>query len=472
MNSRSWMRSSDQTVTEVQLMRLLRNWWITYLLLVVPSTILLNLTFPNFHAPDDYDHLKRAYTLVHGPFRIITPKGRSTGAFIDRGLTDYIDAQIPLVRSTLPLSQAQRAALDRASHLRWTGELTFSEMPGALSYFPLLYAPQTIALEISRVLGARVELSVLFARALNSIVAIALATIGLHLLKGGEAIVLFLLLLPRTLLQFASNSADPILYGLALIIVALGLRTCTSPRLRTGILGFTIFVASTVRPTVAALALPAGVCALRKRRWPSFFLLAASCALAAIWITGILPSITDERCGNLGTFETKVRNFAFDWPQLITHTIAQRAGYYYTSWVGYYGWGDARTALIGNPMPNWVYLTALPIFAIAMCRDLLSASWNLHVSARISLVAGAACALFLTFFAMYVGCTAAGQTVIGGVQGRYFIIALFPMAPAIGGLLSARGTVDLNGVFLALIVTWSVACTATMLAACAQLYIR
>src|SRR3954471_7686903 len=129
-----------------------------FLALALPATLILSLAFTNFHAPDDYDHVKRAYTLIHHPFSPVTPPGRSTGAMIDTGLADYVAAQRPVsVVSPRPLPQAQAAAFRSATNLRWSGEEGFSELPGAMSYFPALYAPQTLALELGRATGATVE---------------------------------------------------------------------------------------------------------------------------------------------------------------------------------------------------------------------------------------------------------------------------------------------------------------------------
>jgi Predicted membrane protein (DUF2142) len=443
--------------------------WKIYLLVVVPATILLNLTFPNFHAPDDYDHVKRAYTLVHGPLRTITPEGRSSGALVDSGLAEYIDAQIPLVKSSSVLTSKQRLLLQAGHHIRWSGKQTFTEMPGALSYFPLLYAPQTAALELGRIVGASVEVSVFWARLANGLAGIVLAAIGLYLLRGGQAIVLFLLLLPRTLLQFASNSADPILYGLALIIVALGVRAAGSDRLRSGLIAAALFISGAVRPPIAALALTPAVQAVRERRWLNLAVLGGGCAGAAIWVLTVLSSIADLRCGNLGEAAPKLQTFALRWPQLVGQSFGDHAVYYYVSFIGHYGWGDGRTGIIGTPMPSWVYLTALPLFAAAACRDLL-APVRLPAILRISLLLSAFFSVLLTFLAMYVGCTASGQSVIGGVQGRYFVTALFAVGLAIGGLLSGHRSLNLDRPYLTLITVWSLACTATMLINSAQLY--
>ncbi len=147
---------------------------------------------------------------------------------IDAGLVDYVSAQRPVaILLPRPLPKDEVAAFRSAPTIRWSGAERFSELPGAMSYFPGLYAPQAVALELGRWAGATVEESVLWARLANGLVAIALVALGLRLLPFGHSLVLVLLLLPRTLLQFASNSADPILYGFALVVVALGLRQTT-----------------------------------------------------------------------------------------------------------------------------------------------------------------------------------------------------------------------------------------------------
>src|SRR3954462_11503998 len=134
-----------------------------------------------------------------------------------------------------------------------------------MSYFPALYAPQTLALELGRATGATVEESVLWARIASGLAGIALAALGLRLLPFGHSLVLVLLLLPRTLLQFASNSADPILYGLALIVVAIGLQRTGGlrPIARNGLAAAALFVAAAVRPPLAGLAFTPVVQAVR-----------------------------------------------------------------------------------------------------------------------------------------------------------------------------------------------------------------
>lgn len=444
-----------------------RTAMIVYLCLVVPITILLNIAFVNFHAPDDYDHVKRAYTLLHDPLHMLTPAGRSTGAMIDRGLDQYIDGQTPIILHGVRHTANGRRAYEQNQHIGWTGTQTFSEMPGALAYFPLLYAPQALMLKFGELTGATVAHSVLWARIANGFTAIALAALGLYLLRGGQALALLMLLLPRTLLQFASNSADPILYGLALIIVAQGLRVAEGGRIRA--LGFAaaIFVSATVRPPIAALAFPGAMGVLRRRRWAAIALTVGACGAAVLWVATRTPLIVDHRCAALGSLAPRVETFAFDWPLLIGRTLSERSLYFYASFVGHYGWSDAMRGQIANPLPLWIYLSALPLLCFGLWQD-LAARVAVDPIIRLSLAAGAVGSLLLTFFAMYVACTGASQPIIVGIQGRYFVPAVFALAPALAGL--ARGRTSWPRVYHGLLAIWVIACTTTMIADAFRFY--
>jgi hypothetical protein len=433
-----------------------------YLALALPATLLLSFAFVNFHAPDDYDHVKRAYTLIHDPFHPVTPPGHSTGAMIDTGLADYVSAQRPVAILERPLPKAEAAAFRSAPEMRWTGVERFSEMSGAISYFPALYAPQALALELGRRMGATVAESVFWARLANGLVGIALAALGLRLLPFGHSLVLVLLLLPRTLLQFASNSADPILYGLALIVIALGLRQTgrLRPFAHNGLAAAAIFVAASVRPPIAALAFTPMVQAVRNRQWPSLLLLGGGVAAAALWTLLITNQVVELRCGAGGSpIAPRLAAFATGWPWLIGHSFADRGTYYFLSFIGHYGWGDGPNARLPNLLPVWMYLSTVALLIIAIRNDVRTPA-SLDRLVRLSLAAGAAGVVLITFLAMYVACRGPLQT-ITGVQGRYFVPALFAIAPAISGLAPlARDR--LRSLFPIPLGVWTAACVIGM----------
>lgn len=442
--------------------------WKIYLCLAIPAVILLNLAFPNFHAPDDYDHVKRAYTLLHQPFQRVTLPGRSTGAMIDSGLTDYIDALVPVVKR--PKGQKAPRAYRDAVRIGWTNKETFSEAPGSLSYFPLLYAPQAAMLEIGRLSGASVAQSVLWARFANGFAGIGLIALGLYWLQGLPALVLLLTLLPQTLLQFASNSADPILYGAALVIVALSVKADSAARVRSSLLAAAIFISASVRPPMAALALAPAVQAIRERRWLGLGVLIGACIIAALWVIAVVPSTVDLRCGVTGPIGPKLRDFALAWPMLIGRTLSARAAYFFGSFVGDYGWGDGPGGHMAAPLPAWIYGSTLLLLCLALWRDLVTRA-RLSPVLRLSLAVSAICSILLIFLAMAIGCTVPNQAIIAGVQGRYFVPPLFALAPAIRGLAAGRSSVHPT-FYIGILTIWVVACVVTMLLAAPHLYVR
>lgn len=442
--------------------------WKLYLLLIAPAAILLNLTFVNFHAPDDYDHLKRAYTLFHHPFRLVTPRGASTGTLIDSGLNDYIESQIPVAKFERPLTPAHRRAYLTNGAARWTGKQVFSETPGALTYFPALYAPQAIALEAGRLSGATIEHSVLAARFANSAAGIGLAVIGLYLLPAGGSLALLLLLLPCSQIQFASNSADPVLYGLSLIVIALSIGRRAPDGRKAGLIALGLFVGGTVRPPIATLALTPAVRALRERRWLTVTLLSGACAAVALWVLTIMPAITDLRSGDVGAMGGKLTTFAVQWPSLILNTFLVMGPQFYGGLVGHYAWGNAPVGYLGIPFPGWIYLTAAPLLVMAIRQDLIS-KVKLSPLVRVSLAASAVISVILMLLAMYLGCTRPDGTVIMGMQGRYFVTPLLALGAAVAGLRAGKGR-SLDGLYVKLVAIWAVLCTTTMAVQAPGLY--
>jgi uncharacterized membrane protein len=446
-----------------------RRFAILYLLLAIPAALLLNLSYISFHAPDDPDHAKRAYTLLHNPFHILTPPNQSSGMMIDSGMLRYIDGQPPAILNKLRDTEEYREAFKANAKVRWTKERKFSPMPGAASYFPLLYAPQALMLQVGLWADFTVARSVLLARIANSLAGILLAALALRLLRAGHAIALVTLLLPRTLFQYASNSADAVLYGLALLIIALGLRSGQqgrSPAPATIFTSLCIFVATAVRPTIAALALlPAGHAAVR-RRWGAAVLLSVSTFAAACWFLTVYPLVVDLRCGELGSMTSKLYSFALRWPSLIGRTVLLYAPQYVSSFIGHYGRGEGPAGQF-YPMPSWILLTSVSLFGWAVWLD-VKAKVALSPLSRIFLITASSGVVLLIFLAMYVGCTSPRDTAIFGVQGRYFVPAVFALAPAMSGVMPTR--TKFPTWFAATAAVWVAVCVLEMVMAVPELY--
>jgi hypothetical protein len=446
-----------------------------YLLLVLPILLALNVIFPAFHAPDDYDHVKRASTLISGEWRPVTLPGRSSGGMIDSGLISYIDAQRPVIAiRNRPLSSEQQAGYRSDDRIYWSGHLQYSEAPGAMSYMPALYVPQALALKLARAVGASVATSVFFARLANGLVGAMLVAIGLRLLPLGHSLVLATMLLPKSLLLFASNSADPILFGATITLVALAIRNWKAPSLqtRTAIWAAILcFIAGAVRPPLIMLSVPFLLKALRTRSWLSLGLIIVSILAVMSWFAMTLPFVVDLRCGALGSSAAKAVNFALNGPILIWRSIAERYVYYFASFIGELGWGNGPASYLDKPLPLWTYTAAVTMIGLAGLHD-RTGSRGLSTGLRSMLFIVAIAMTIMVFFAMYAGCTGALQATIGGVQGRYFIPSVVAIAPAI-----ARMPVDRPGSWTSLffpgaLALWCIANFATLCIEGHELYGR
>jgi len=405
-----------------------------YIFIALPLLLVLNFAFPAFHAPDDNDHVKRASTLITGQFRPTTIVGKSSGALIDSGLSDYIDASRPVFMiETRPLTPAQKASYTRADQIHWSGKLTFSEAPGSMSYFPLLYSPQALMLALGRGLGATVANSVLLARLANSLAGMMLVALGLRMLPLGHALVLVTMLLPKSLLEFASNSADPILFGTAVILTALAIRTWQAvkiPARTASWAGPLLVVVAAVRPPLIGLTLPFYLSALRRRSWRTIAFLSALVFAVIVWFAITEPAITDLRCGHMGSMVAKLASFAIRWPLLVGASIVRHFKYYVMSFIGELGWGDGPAGIIGKRLPVVIYLLGLVALGLAAIYDRTSPAGR-AAGLRLTLLATSAVMTLLVFFAMYVACTEPLRNTIGGVQGRYFVPSLLVLAPAL-----------------------------------------
>ena len=411
-----------------------------YLVVSVPVLIALNLVFADFHAPDDTSHFERAYTLSRGAFLPITERGRSSGGLIDVALARYLDLQSPAVTRgwskqgelTAPL---QASAADRAA-LHWTDKLQYSEFPGAASYFPLLYVPQTVAIWLGKGLDLTVSETVLLARAFNGSAAVLLIAAALSLCPF-SAVVAVILLLPKTLVQFASNSADPMLHAITLLAVALFCRALVQQhRLSAGwygalALGF--LVAVPVRPPLIGVALlPLWLC-WRDRNALGAAIICAGCGLALAWTGTVLPEITDLRCGQVASLRDQVLRFLSEGPALMARSGWLHKAYYVKSFIGELGWGDGPHSQL-NELPSVIYYAGLIVMMCAITVD-SAAPIRIPLHARFIALLSAVLGIVATFFAMFVVCTSTSTVGIGGVQGRDPVGPLICAVPAIWGLI-------------------------------------
>lgn len=419
-----------------------------YLFLVTPILLALNLVFPAFHGGDDYDHFKRAYTLAHGAFWPETVPGRSSGGMVDVALAALVEAQRPTIfewpRNGPRLPPAEPAPSGQGE-ARWSGEQIYSEFPGAISYLPLVYVPQAAAIWVGERTGLTVVQTVLLARLLNGFTAVAVITAALAGLPAGTASVLLLLLLPKSLQQFASNSHVPLLHAVTISVLAFCLRSVApggAPRTRHFVLvAVGLLAAASARPPLAAMALVPLWVAWRSRNKVGAAAIALGVAMAVAWFAEVIPQVTDLRCGPVGDMPGKLLLFAEQGPLLIARSVWWRGAYYYQTFVGELGWGNGPAGQL-DPLPTWIYLAVPPVFGLALLVDAARPA-TVPGALRLLLILCSAAMVVATFAALYGICTAPESRIINGVQGPYLYGPALIFVPAVAGCLRPTRWIEL-----------------------------
>jgi uncharacterized membrane protein len=403
----------------------------------------LNLVFIPFHAPDDVDHFERAYMFSRGEIWPETRPGAHSGGMVDTALQRYAAQELaavynwprtgPLLSSIGP-DPAARAAT-------WSGDDAFNPfMAAAITYLPLIYLPQTVAIWIGKALDLSLETTIFWARELNGAVAIALAFGALAAWPIPGALVLLLLFLPKTLLHLASNSPDPIYYALVIGIVGL---VCHASRPGAARLwpylaiAVAFLVICPVRPPAAALALPVFALARRQRAWLGAALVAVALAISLKWTTTVLASTVTDACANDSIpIAAKIVEFLRSFWQVIPATVADRGGYFWISFIGELGWG-AGPAGWTDPLPNWIYPVAAGMLILALGVD-AAGRFSIPLELRVTFAVAAVGFTFAIFLALYVTCSSYQQPIVRGIQGRYFVPVLICLVPVFSGLMPPR----------------------------------
>lgn len=401
----------------------------TMLVLLVGAILVLDSLFIPFHAADDEDHFAIASAAAHFHFMPVPAPDPSVSS------GNYVDAALPGVirRNYHAVRLEARPDIGRTP---WAGREVYFPIPASV-YLPLAYLPQMLAIRAGEAVGATIETTIYAARVTNGLTALAIIAVALAFLPEAVGLfVLVLLSLPKSLQVFASNSADPVIHALTIALMAFvwsALKSERGPRpWHYGLAGLALLTLAGIRPPLAALGLPLAYAALHRRSGWGLAAAVGGVALAGAWWKLVLPIHHDLRLPVTGAFADKVMVFATHWPVMIYETLAQRGLYYWFAFIGELGYGNAGTGAM-QPLPLFVYPVAMAVLALAFAA-LGDARTRLPAPAPAVFGLTAIAVAFGVFFTMALGCTSLGETVIVGVQGRYFMTAvlLAAMAAATG----------------------------------------
>jgi uncharacterized membrane protein len=407
------------------------------LLIGLISVTLLTFLTPPFEVPDEPQHFFRSYQLSELGVWGISRNGVG-GAVLPSSLPELVEHFLGTRAIFADRSLAPHPLMDTWRQFRRPLDphrREFVDFSGAVFYSPLPYLPQALAIWLGRVLDAPPLALLYLGRLLNGIVAVVLVAWGLRVLPFGREAALVAALLPMAQFEYASVSPDAAVIASAFLSTAVALRASLRAQwLLSDIIvcGTSGAVFCSVKPVYVPLLLiglgslfrRSGGAPARASRVLRVHLLTAGVAVAVttLWLSSASSTIVvyhDEAnfWGQLGYILYNPATFIWT---LFT-TILLNVGFYFRTCVGMLGWFTL-------PLPSYAYQLAAGGFLLSPIAQRLqsppvlglgAAFWNLFLISS---------SIVLMETALYLYWNPRGASLIGGVQGRYFL----PLLPLLG----------------------------------------
>lgn len=410
-----------------------------FLVLALLTGWLLAGLLPLGQAADEQAHAVRVDALSRGQFLGHREAGRG-------GFT--VPPTLLELASATPFGHVRtRAEQDAAESVRWGQAAQFIELGTIATYFPLVYAPAAIAVAAARALQATPAQAFRAGRRVNVLVFGVLGAAALAVARRGRALIAATLLLPMSLALAASLSGDGVLIAIAALAAACATRGDNrgwwgAAALLT-LIGMTklpyapllLVLLATARPALpvrlGVLALSAGLmlgwAAFNQTEvmgivcWPAY-------QTGPLWPGPPRTLDTFDAAAQLQVLRADPTRAV----TLVARTLAQDV-WTWRQMIGVLGW-------LHIVMPAWVYALWTGVLALVVAALLVEAGpapWP-----ALTGLLGVALSGWAIMLAQYLGWTEVGATVIGGVQGRYFL----PLLPFLGVTVPCLAPMRLRGV--------------------------
>ena len=386
---------------------------------------------PPFQVPDEPQHFFRAYQISEGQFHAAV-ENHAAGGVLPSSLIELsskflgsraIHADRALVKqSWQDFSAGFNFPLDPEKR-------EFIDFSGAASYSPLVYFPQSTAILIGRLAGARPLTLVYMGRLANAMVAILFISFAVHFSPLSKPGFMASALLPMSLYLVASLSPDAFVISSVFLYTSIAFKAYVAKMWTT----FDVIVAMlcavvfcSVKAVYAPLlfiAFPAIIGSRDKKMQVAVqcLLVILPICITAIWLHAVSDLIVPVRHGT---------NVAAQLHHVITNPAwfakamvygFMKNDYYFFTLIGMLGWLNLKLSIAG-------YVIPLIAFLISIFSDEKIKSSPLNV-APVWWLALAGAGMTLVMLALYLYWTPVGAYVVEGVQGRYFI-PLLPLVAA------------------------------------------
>lgn len=406
---------------------------------LVFGTILCFLT-PPLQVPDEFAHFTRAYQLAQGQL-ISTHKPElgnglgSVGGNIPLSMT-RLEAKFPPVMKDSDQKVTISSFIESTKESLEPEKSAFTSITG-FNYSPVPYLGSIAASFIGQLTNMSPILILYFGRILNMFVAITLIYFAIKKTPIFKSIFVLLALMPMTLYQLASLSADSIGMGIGFLTVAMIFYFAYSKEIkRIGRKEVLILIAlfagmALWKQPYAAFALLYFVIPREKvGSWQKYIVVGIGVIMSAL-LPMILWSVANAPIINAATVPANqlgniLRN-PLGFAKVLFATYFGELGLgYFKQAIGVLGWLNVPISFLFHTLPYFILIVLTYLYEnrqtmFRLSDRLVFLLTSLGVSGLLSL------SLFLIW-------TPPGSAAIEGLQGRYFI----PIIPLLIPLVSTR----------------------------------
>jgi len=383
---------------------------------------------PPFQAPDEYAHFYRAFQVSEGGLLAQRHNG-VPGAWLPTSVLTTAERAAPGIAfhpEKKERLEDLRALIEVPLTPAWR---SFTGLPNTARYVPLLYLPQAAAIGVGRILGLAPILLTYAGRAGNLAAWLCLGYLALTITPILRWPMLLLLLMPMSLFEAASLSADAMTNAVSFLLTASCLRIAVGETdaisnrqwaLLT-LLCVMMGVSKQVYLPLAALVLWIPARKFGGRRRQVVCLAVAGAGTAVAW--GAWTLLVADMRVEFFSYTSVPDQLAFvlhhpgQFLRIAFNTLSSHPSNQLRSFIGILGWLD--TPLPNRFIESYCFMLALTTLATGLREIRVSAGQRLLA---IALAAASVLALFIVLYASW---TRVGDPIIEGIQGRYFI----PLSP-------------------------------------------
>jgi len=409
-----------------------------FVLIALPFGLLSVFTTPPFHVPDEHFHFYRAYQVAEGKV-IASREGYLVGGRLPKSVVELANKMLG-DRTYNKGLKFEKLLIERELVKELDAEQkVFTEFVSSI-YFPVPYLPQALGITFGKYIDASPLFLLYAGRVANLLAAIVLTLLAIRTAPFIKWTILLLALMPMTLFQFSSLSADAVTISLAFftfgIFLNLSMRA-SSPISKLELAGLFALCTLLALSKQAYVFFPFLYFLIPAKRFPSFkkYLLTFGCLITicivatASWFyivnslqakdIYISPRADLATSPHLQLKYLLANPFRFLFIFFNDFNWDEHGEDYYTQFVGLLGWLDTR-------LPDVLILLYYPVLLISIfIKSEPTVSFNAFN--RVKIVTIAIASAMLVSLMIYLHWSPINGEVIQGLQGRYFI----PLAPLI-----------------------------------------